>query len=105
MDVATRPMAKIHIAGAIQANNGSPPLPSKNQRGIGVMDRRVKAVKHPIVSSGDMDACTASLTVGKTPSFIESGYSLPESWALTISVKGTIREQLQTPYNCYAVHS
>lgn len=55
MDVVMRPVAKIHIAGAIQANNGSPSLPSKNQGGVGIMDRRARAVKYPIVLSGDVN--------------------------------------------------
>lgn len=60
MDVHMRPVAKIHIAGATQANSGSPPLPSKNQRGVGIMDKRAKAVKYPIVASGDVNTCIAS---------------------------------------------
>ena len=67
MDVSMRPVAKIHITGAIQANNGSPSLPSKNQRGDGIMERRARAVKYPIVLSGDVNICIVSRTVGKTP--------------------------------------
>src|SRR5258706_1358369 len=104
MDVAMRPVAKIHIAGAIQANNGSPSLPSKNQRGAGIMDRRARAAKYPMVISGDVNSCIVFCILGKSPSFIELSYSLPIFWALTTSFKGTIRRQLQTPYNSHAVH-